>query len=111
MVHLIGFILFFAIFLVFIVLNLENVSDVHIGFKTFENAPVYITAFISFLLGMLCAVPIIATVRKKKKARSGDLIGPGTGTETDAKTGRLGKKKKPSANDQIPGENGPYGID
>jgi uncharacterized membrane protein YciS (DUF1049 family) len=100
--RLIGFLLVFAIFLVFIGMNLDNKCDISFGFYTFIEAPVYITAFVSFLIGMICAIPLIAFV-KRKKSSSKDTIEP---QESKKKN-----KKSATAIDQIPGENGPYGID
>jgi uncharacterized membrane protein YciS (DUF1049 family) len=100
MIRLIGFLLFFAIFLVFIGMNLDNKCDISFGFYTFAEAPVYITAFVSFFIGILCSVPLIAFIRRKKS--------PPLDSQDSKK-----KNKKSTATtiDQIPGENGPYGID
>jgi hypothetical protein len=68
MVRLIGFILVFVVFLTFIVLNLDNRCDISFGFKTISQLPVFITAFSSFVLGMLVAVPFAMTLGKKKQA-------------------------------------------
>ena len=110
MTQLLGFLIFFAIFLVFIVMNLENLSDVNIGFVVFKNTPVYITAFISFFLGMLCAIPFFAVIKKKKKKTAVTPAGNEPAREAEPKKGfRLfGRKKKdtPSSN-----ESGEYGID
>ena len=91
MARLIGFFLIFALFLAFIVLNLDNKCTVHFGFHTFENVPIYISAFISILLGMVISIPFMASYKKKKDSAKPPKI----------KTGDT---------DEIPGENGPYGI-
>jgi uncharacterized integral membrane protein len=68
--RLLGFILIFAVFLAFIVFNLDNRCNVSFGFTMLKDMPVFITAFVSFFLGMLCAVPFIVSLhRKKEKAR------------------------------------------
>ena len=65
--RLIAFIIIFAVFLAFIVFNLENKCDVSFGIKTIENIPVFLTAFSSFVLGMLFAVPFVLSFGKKRK--------------------------------------------
>jgi len=64
--RLIGFIVIFAVFLAFIVFNLENKSDVSFGFYSFQDIPVFLTAFTSFVVGMIFAVPFILSFRKKR---------------------------------------------
>jgi len=56
--RLIVSIVIFAVFLAFITLNLDNRCDVNLGFAKFSNVPVFITIFSSFVLGLLCALPI-----------------------------------------------------
>jgi len=65
--RLIAFIVIFAIFLAFIVFNLENKCDVSVGLKTFEGIPVFLTAFSSFVLGMVFAVPFVLSWGKRRK--------------------------------------------
>jgi fumarate reductase subunit C len=99
MIRLIGFFIVFALFLVFIVLNLDNKCDVNLGFITFTEAPVYITAFISLFIGMICTLPVIFSLKKKGDSSLGF---PGS---------RKKNKGPATTQDNIPGENGPYGID
>jgi uncharacterized membrane protein YciS (DUF1049 family) len=101
--RLIGFILIFAVFLVFIVLNLENRCDISFGFITVETVPVFITAFISFFVGMICAIPFFASFNKRKKQLPG---APGAA----APEKRWGRKNKPPM-ETLPGQDGPYGVD
>ena len=94
MKRLVVIILIFALFIAFIVFNLENKSDVSFGFKTFEQIPVFLTAFSSFALGMLFALPFTISL--------------------DLKRWGFGKKNKaPDASDSdiVKKENSPYGID
>ncbi|MDL2228903.1 hypothetical protein LJC14_01500 [Treponema sp. OttesenSCG-928-L16] len=128
--RLIGFILLFGIFLAFIGFNLQNASDVSLGFTVLQNVPVYLTAFSAFVLGMLAAIPFIASARRKNEKRSNakkavtdapkldspELIG------TPKKASKKWGKSKEKA---VPGEDpvtlteinsprkdgGPYGID
>jgi uncharacterized integral membrane protein len=68
MVRLIGFILIFVVFLTFIILNLNNKCDISFGFKTVKDLPVFITAFSSFVLGMLFAAPFVITLGRRKRS-------------------------------------------
>ena len=65
--RLIAFIIIFAVFLAFIVFNLENKCDVSFGLVSFEGIPVFLTAFFSFVLGMCFAVPFVLSFGKKRK--------------------------------------------
>ncbi|HCC38225.1 MAG TPA: hypothetical protein DEQ14_11815 [Treponema sp.] len=67
--RLIGFIITFGVFLVFAAFNLENSSDINFGFASIKNIPVFITAFSSFILGMLCALPVAFRSGTKKKQK------------------------------------------
>ena len=64
--RLIGIIAVFALLLGFIGLNLENTSNLHLGFKEFDNVPVYITVFASFLLGLAFSIPFFVSKTLKK---------------------------------------------
>ena len=100
--RLICFLIIFAIFLAFIGFNLENNCDVNFGFYIFTNIPIYITALVSFFLGMLCTIPILIGVKEKKDGKPGK-----------AKPVKHKKKNKSSDSqlEELPKENGPYGID
>jgi uncharacterized integral membrane protein len=108
--RLIGFIILCGIFLAFIGFNLENRCTISFGFTEIPDMPVYLTAFASFLLGMLCAVPFIISLRRKKEkaqAKKADLSAP---------VQKKGGKAKPpagaaSGGDDAYGNDGSYGID
>ena len=68
--RLIIFILIFALFLAFIILNIDNKCDVSLGFRIFKDVPVFISVFLSFVLGMIFAVPLIFSVRRTRKYSS-----------------------------------------
>jgi uncharacterized integral membrane protein len=68
--RLIGFIVLFAIFLAFIGFNLENNCNISFGFVNFDQVPVYLTAFASFVFGMLCTIPFAISFRSKKKQKA-----------------------------------------
>ena len=64
--RLIVFILIFAVVLAFITFNLGHKCDISFGFITFEAVPVFLTVFISFMLGLLSTLPFIITAGKKR---------------------------------------------
>ena len=69
--RLILFIAVFAVFLVFVTFNLDNRCDISFGFKRFENVPVFITVFSSFVTGLVCSLPFAlwaAGKRRRQKA-------------------------------------------
>ena len=98
MIRLIGIFLTFALFLVFIMLNLDNKSNVHLGFYVFNDAPVYITVFFSIFIGMLISLPLFAMLTKRKNK-------PQPEKKPEKKN-----KTIPDLPEEIIGENGPYGI-
>ncbi|MDR2110759.1 MAG: hypothetical protein LBP32_05575 [Spirochaetaceae bacterium] len=112
--RLVGFIILLGMVLVFIGVNLENSCDISFWFNvTIPGVPIYLTIFASFVLGMLCSLPLVVSSRfKKTKPR------PKTGglAAADKPKKRRGKAKKgdrePSGDAR--GENyedGSFGID
>ncbi|MDR2258823.1 MAG: hypothetical protein LBE14_06715 [Treponema sp.] len=116
--RLIGFILLFGIFLVFIAFNLGNKCDINFGFRVFHEVPVFLTAFASFILGMLCAVPFIFSLRRKKKDKTAGkkeppaaLLPELSGDSEGKPRKKWGKQKEtPAAGPDVPEDSGPYGI-
>jgi uncharacterized integral membrane protein len=71
--RLIVFILIFIVLLAFITLNLENKCDISFGFAKIAQAPVFLTVFMSFILGFLSTLPFIITAgRKRARAEKGE---------------------------------------
>jgi uncharacterized integral membrane protein len=113
--RLIGFILLLAVFLVFIVFNLDNTCDVSFGFKVIPQVPVYLTALSSFVLGLLWAIPSLVFLRiKTARIRKTERV------EAPPPKKRWGKKKNealPELESPVPRidepyrKDGPYGID
>jgi uncharacterized integral membrane protein len=68
--RLILFVVIFAIFLVFITVNLDNRCNINIGFAQFEGVPIFLTVFISFFLGLICATPLFLHLSKKRKGKN-----------------------------------------
>jgi uncharacterized integral membrane protein len=53
--------------MVFVVINLPNKCDINFYGKNFPDVPVFITIFISFVAGLICALPLALLKRKPKK--------------------------------------------
>jgi hypothetical protein len=70
--RLIAFIIIFAVFMAFTMLNIENRCDITFGFSKFTEVPVFFTVFISFFLGFISAVPFILNFNKKSKITGKD---------------------------------------
>jgi len=64
--RLIVSIVIFALFLVFITFNLDNRCDLSLGLVKFEQVPVFMTVFVSFVLGLICGLPFVFLVRRKR---------------------------------------------
>ncbi|MDR3304380.1 MAG: hypothetical protein LBS86_08230 [Treponema sp.] len=75
MIRLLGLIIVFGVMLFFIVLNTGDTNKCDIKYWFGENAvlrqvPVFLTVFISFALGMICAFPVTFFIRLGKKKRA-----------------------------------------
>ncbi|MDR1029805.1 MAG: hypothetical protein LBL76_02925 [Treponema sp.] len=68
--RLLGFVIILVVFVLFISLNLENRCDIRFWVTEaaiLQNVPVYLTAFSSFIVGILCTFPLMFLFRFKKK--------------------------------------------
>ena len=54
----------------FATLNIKNVSDISIGFKTFPDVPVFVTITVSFLVGVIIFAPIAFFAGKNYEKKS-----------------------------------------
>jgi len=70
--RLIQIIIVFAIFLLFIVFNLEEKCDISFGFTVIKDVPVFLTVFCSIILGMLGTLPFILGYQLRKKNKTED---------------------------------------
>jgi uncharacterized integral membrane protein len=104
--RLIQFIVLFAILLLFIVFNLENKCDISFGFTVLKDFPVYLTAFIAFIVGMLFALPFIFGFKARKKEKS--VRGKGLLATASNKRGKDSSEKFLDSN--FP-DKSHYGID
>jgi uncharacterized integral membrane protein len=71
--RLIGFIVLFAIFLAFMGFNLENSTTISFVFTQFDQVPVYMIAFASFIFGMICAIPLAISLRARRKEKAAKM--------------------------------------
>ena len=97
MKRLIVFVVIFAIFLAFIVLNLDNRCDISFGFITLSDIPIFLSILCSFVFGMLITIPLLFSPRKNKKK----LVLPKPSKKVEVK----------GTDDEITKESSPYGID
>jgi len=67
--RLILFILIFGIFLAFVTFNIENRCDISFGSEklTLKQVPIFLTVFFSFLMGLICAFPLVLFLKKNRK--------------------------------------------
>jgi len=98
--RLIVFIVVFAIFLGFIVLNLDHKCDISFGFKAFKDVPIFLSILTSFVFGMLVTVPLLLSRGRASKK------------EKPPKPGKNDKKQKEEPGIEVINKNdSPYGID
>ena len=122
MIRLLAFVFIFAIFLAFIVLNLDNKCDVSFGIKTFKDIPVFLTVFSSFVVGMLFTAPFMLSLRRRQKKSNQENSPDAPFAAGGKKKRRGGRNKNPaqttdsnegafSGSDEIKKDNSTYGID
>ena len=97
MIRIIVFIVIFAVFICFMILNLDNKCDISFGFTELSDIPIFLSALSSFTLGMLVTIPMLLTRRKGRK--KDELKKPSKKTDVLA------------APDELKIEKSPYGID
>jgi len=81
--RLIQIIIIFAIFLLFIIFNLEKKCDISFGFTVIHDVPVFLTVFCSIVFGMISTLPFIfgQQLRRKQKIeekKDGSADSPGS---------------------------------
>jgi uncharacterized integral membrane protein len=104
--RLIGFILLFVFFLVFIGFNLDHRCDITFFYRLeLIQVPVYLTHFSAFVLGMLWAVPYVISFRFKRKPGRDEVKDKGKKKQSPQ------KDRNTEAGEALPGPGGPYGID
>ena len=92
--------IFFLIILTLVVLfagfNITNTVDISIGFRTFEEVPIFIALFIAFILGNFVMLPFaLGKNRRTKKAKAAKAQEKLEKQEKkEAKKTRKGKKGK-----------------
>ena len=107
--RLVQFIFIFVVLLLFVVFNLTNKSDINFWFnRGIKDAPVFLTVFGSFILGMFFTLPFVfgAGSRKKNKEKKPDnkKVQPGLLNKADKVSDR-------SPEDSDYSDKKHYGID
>jgi uncharacterized integral membrane protein len=93
---LILFFVIFAIVLLFVAFNLTNKCDISFGFAKIKDAPVFLTVFASFFLGMICALPfIIGAASKGAGSRKSKAEKPDRKQEKPDSSGKPALSNKP----------------
>ena len=116
--RIIVFIIIFALFLAFIVVNLDTQhrSDVSIIFHTFEDVPVFLSVFFAFVLGMFFSIPLFI-YKTRKKTTDNTPVKAKKSKKTAQKPDTILKHSSPAKyigeenNDKIKKEESVYGID
>ncbi|MFC2387553.1 hypothetical protein [Treponema socranskii] len=97
MIGLIIFIVIAVLIAVFTGFNLGNVCDVNVIFHTFHKVPVFITIIISFIAGIVVALPFSFGKGKSIAAKKIDKI--------KAKAAKDALKNAENADGKAPAEN------
>jgi uncharacterized integral membrane protein len=109
--RLLGFIILCGIFLIFIGFNQDNPCTIWFGVEI-KDVPIYLPVFTAFVLGMLCSIPFIVSLRRKKEKAAAIGADPAAPARK-----KWGKSKPPaggpSGGGGVPGggADGSYGID
>ena len=97
--------IFFLIILTLVILfagfNVANTVDISLGFRTFEDVPIFIALFIAFVLGNFVMLPFaLGKNRRTKKAKAAKAQEKLEKQEKkEAKKARKGKKGKGEESD------------
>ena len=83
--QLIKFIVIFALLLIFSFFNIDNKCDINFGFAKIRDAPVYLTAFTSFIVGMAVAFLSAFVFRRQRGKKSGGKDGKPVNSSLPAK--------------------------
>ena len=97
MIGLIIFIVIAVLIAIFTGFNLGNVCDVNVIFHTFHKVPVFITIIVSFVAGIVVALPFSFGKGKSIAAKKIDKI--------KAKAAKDALKNAESADGKAPAEN------
>ena len=97
MIGLIIFIVIAVLIAIFTGFNLGNVCDVNVIFHTFHKVPVFITIIISFIAGIVVALPFSFGKGKSIAAKKIDKI--------KAKAAKDALKNAESVDKKVPAEN------
>ena len=99
--RLIVVIVVFVLLLVFVTFNLENKCDINFGFAVIEEVPIFMTIFLSFILGLFCTFPLLLRSMRGNKEK------PGIDSPPKEKTPLIIESKYFKKKDKNP-DSGPY---
>jgi uncharacterized integral membrane protein len=108
--RLIEFIIVFALLLIFVFLNIDNKSDINFGFTRIRDAPVYLSVFTSFVIGMAAAFLATFVFRRGKSQNGKDPSSKNEKPGLPAKK-KIWKKTGHSKTETEGTNNDHYGID
>ena len=69
---MIGFLLVLIIIAVFSAFNLNNTSDIELGFHKFKDVPIFLSLLFAFISGSLIMIPF--SFKRKKKRVKQELV-------------------------------------
>jgi uncharacterized integral membrane protein len=112
--RLIEFIIVFVLLLIFVFFNIGNKCDINFGFTRIRDAPVYLTVFTSFVIGMAVAFLAVFVFKRGKPRDGKSQSGKDPGSK-DEKPGLPSKKqiwkKNGHSKTETEADSGHYGID
>jgi len=89
----IGILVILILFVIFIGLNLDNKSDLSLGFYTFSQVPVFLLSIIAFIVGAVVTIPLSIKSYFKKKKKEKDKQKQIKEPEDQEKPKKSAKKK------------------
>ncbi len=66
---LLVYLIVLSVVVLFAGVNIRNVSDVSLGFRTFEDIPIFVSLFAAFFLGVLVTLPFTYVKYLRKRAK------------------------------------------
>ena len=114
MSRLISIIIVLALFLTFIVLNIDNKSNISFGVKTFEEIPVYISVLFAFVMGMVFALPFtLSLIMRRRKSSQEEHHDSDHTADRKKLWGKDNNKDAgaPADSAEVNKDSGAYGID
>ena len=106
----IGFVVMCGVLLAFMGLNLGNKCDISFGFAVIPEVPVFLTVFASFVIGLMCSIPIAIGIGLRK-SRAGSKHAPADALKPKKGAANRGPESHGVLMAQKEDDGGPYGDD